>query len=164
MLTKCPECGHGVSTEALACPNCGKPRPPKGWPEEETTPSKDVMGTFLIGVPLIFVIASLLLKIFHSGQRYTGMLVTLGILISMILGVIESASSNAGAPNDIDENGKRYISRGTIGALIILFWIIGYPFWMKRRERYGKRDLLIPAIAIVVATMLMLIVLLFLGR
>jgi uncharacterized OB-fold protein len=25
-LTKCIECGHEVSDEALACPNCGKPQ------------------------------------------------------------------------------------------------------------------------------------------
>lgn len=25
MLTKCPECGHDVSTNAEKCPNCGSP-------------------------------------------------------------------------------------------------------------------------------------------
>lgn len=25
-LTKCKECGHEISDEALACPNCGKPQ------------------------------------------------------------------------------------------------------------------------------------------
>ncbi len=31
-LVKCDECGHGVSTKAAACPNCGAP-PPKPSPD-----------------------------------------------------------------------------------------------------------------------------------
>ena len=27
MLTQCPDCGQSLSTEALACPHCGKPNP-----------------------------------------------------------------------------------------------------------------------------------------
>ena len=32
MLSKCPDCNHTVSTDALSCPECGKPRPANGWP------------------------------------------------------------------------------------------------------------------------------------
>jgi hypothetical protein len=34
-LTRCPECGHYLSTKACLCPHCGCPRPPEGWPDTE---------------------------------------------------------------------------------------------------------------------------------
>lgn len=34
MLTKCPECGHDVSTRAEKCPNCGAPLEAAASPSE----------------------------------------------------------------------------------------------------------------------------------
>jgi len=41
-FVKCPDCNDNVSTKALSCPNCGRPRPPQGWTARQTSkaPSK----------------------------------------------------------------------------------------------------------------------------
>jgi hypothetical protein len=53
MLKPCRECGHEISEQAIACPNCGAPFPAKdkwdGWGFEYKS------GATLLGLPLLHI-------------------------------------------------------------------------------------------------------------
>jgi hypothetical protein len=63
-LIQCVDCGRDVSTEAAACPNCGRPialQPPKPIPlKPETSKS---MGCFQIGCLSVFAFIILMVAI-----------------------------------------------------------------------------------------------------
>jgi len=54
-LTKCPDCGTDVSTEAPACPKCGRPSSP---PKKKTSPAAAGCGLILLAAIIIGIIAS----------------------------------------------------------------------------------------------------------
>ncbi|MFC1888712.1 zinc-ribbon domain-containing protein [Thermodesulfobacteriota bacterium] len=56
-LTKCPDCGKEVSSDAPSCPNCGSPIKTKHTTIEKT--SKKFKGQMIIAIP-IFIIGILL--------------------------------------------------------------------------------------------------------
>lgn len=62
-LTKCSLCGKRISSEAVACPVCGEPRPEMGWPEPRSKTGKLLM----IAVATIAILYCLTHKdlIFH---------------------------------------------------------------------------------------------------
>src|SRR5688500_6702954 len=71
-LAKCPECGHDMSSDATACPNCGWQNPAQKEPDRvyvADPPAEDLsgcsLGTIIIGLLVGVGIFALLLFLFY---------------------------------------------------------------------------------------------------
>lgn len=55
-LTKCPDCGSAISTEAPSCPKCGRPNAP---PKKKTSPAAAGCGTVVLLIVVIGVLSAI---------------------------------------------------------------------------------------------------------
>lgn len=57
-LVKCHECGKDISTEALACPNCGAPTDPS---KKQTLSAKEA-GSPILGLIVLILIVGIVIS------------------------------------------------------------------------------------------------------
>jgi len=134
-LTQCPECEGNVSTEADACPHCGKPLNPPKTPEEgednkpTQSPEKqgDGLGLALQMVPWAFMVVYLFIY-GSSLMLFAGSAVCCCVLVA-----IDASRLGFGK-----EKGDTTAAGWAAGQ--ILLWAVAYPWYMFARKRKGARS------------------------
>lgn len=124
--------------------------PPPPIPKTTESPeprSSDVLGYVLLGIPTL---AGLL--IWRSAElRTPPAIVSLAMVVaSGVLCWVETKRLGVGSPGDRNPRGQRRSGSGPWAAVVCLLWIFGFPAYLYWRSRYGLRNLLLPAIIVVV--------------
>lgn len=70
-LVQCPECGGKLSSDAAACPHCGKPNAPIAAPESSPEPKKTSAAVGCLGVILCLVIVGYIADALDGGVNST---------------------------------------------------------------------------------------------
>ena len=106
-LIKCKECGHEISDEALACPNCGKPQRDK-VPSVSLSRQITVYSVSLFLPPFGFWYAWKYLKQSDYTSKIIGLMATILTIISTIItirltkGFIDSVNQSLKSINNLN--------------------------------------------------------------
>lgn len=106
-MVKCADCGQDIPTAATACPKCGRPV----RPEENASAGihgSETLGWLILAVPIL---ATLLTWTWISGSHHSKfdfLIVEWAVIVcTAVLALVEARKVGMGAPTDLRSNGKR---------------------------------------------------------
>lgn len=142
----CPLCGEQILEVAIKCKHCGSDLN-KG--QSVANASKlDVIGLLMLMIPAIAIfliwlwIGNMSLV---EGPRSSLSIVGIGMsVLTAILAAYESQQAGSAL------NGKKATNAIVYFFGMILMWIVFYPIYMYQRKYFGKKNMVVGALLIVV--------------
>lgn len=138
----CPYCGEDILSVAVKCKHCGSNLTSNGF----SIHSLDY-GVFLLAIPIV---AALLIwfwvgnmNLLESPTNSLALIVVLTIAGTAVIASMEA--SKVGMKSDRE---KGTYSPIAWFFMIALFWVIGYPVYLFKRNRYGLANQLVGGIIV----------------
>lgn len=138
----CPHCGR--QTPAVRrCVHCGGAlaRPAPAGLMSSTMPGADY-GVYLIALPVIAVVGLLIVALAAHSLAGWGWLLALTALLSGLLVAAEIFQAPAAWTS-----GSALKPLTVWSGAVLLLWPVGYPLYLRARQRYGLSNWLIAALA-----------------
>jgi hypothetical protein len=143
-LTKeCSLCGNAMPTGARKCSNCGNVFADyvEASSKVATDGSSEKLGNLVVALPIVGSIAALLwisrLSVLSNPLQKLEIVGCLVIAISTILVVLEVATS----PKKRDGTGLENLGPVAWFLLLLVFWPVALPLYMKTREKHRRKNL-----------------------
>lgn len=148
-VKRCQYCGEEILAIAIKCKHCGSALD-EGTVTAAPTPSPTAdYGWALLAIPIIGMLLLVTwvgnMALIQGPGSIANLIVALVIISTAILAAMEASKLGMKADR------KEGIYSPTQWAFsILLLWIISYPWYLFKRRRFGRSNLLVPGIIVAV--------------
>ncbi len=154
---KCPMCGEEILAVAVKCKHCGSDLAEK--PTAGTAAPADAnenIGYILLLLPIVATVLIWMwignMNMLQNPGSSLDIVFFGTIIITAILAAYEA--NQLGFGKEVGEGKKKENSPAVYFLVVLLLWIVGYPLYLYRRSKNGKKNFLL--VGIIVAVILVL--------
>jgi len=153
-MKKCPACAEEIQDEAVKCKHCGTDlsETPKTSVASNSAETGAILGLFMLILPITTTLLIWFwvgnMNLLEGPGSKLNWLTVLTIAGTAILGAIEANKLGMGNKSDINKKGKKNPGPMHWFLGIALLWIVGYPWYLRARSKYGVKNYLLPGIFI----------------